>query len=671
MVAATTEPVPEPPPAATATTTMTTELPATTSTEDLGAQSVAHEQSASALDKKDHKAREFTPGCGLAIFSTELGTQAKRAIDSQCLPPVIVRSDGVKGVVDASRKWQARFRVQCLCIFPGQGWTVNDLWDAADLHLDTPAFCSEMLTFISRDTYHAARTFADDWIRAYPERLAVVGSDMANLHKTHDPFDIVDKIYNDGERAEFPRTFLWHVAHMMRHTLLETRPSHLRMPAHVRHHHATKAVARDTPGTTKPALLHDVEATKTATRKRNREITYSQPIKLTELTVTTSIEETTSANSAIFPATALPSEPPNSQRRVPSHEWPLSANRPVEPIGNLLSSMTGHPINSPNVSHQSLRVSKSQSRNMNAAAYQQTYPQGWSESAHRTGSGHYPRQPSSGMSHMHSPRFIPANMAIGQTMMAAGYVAPYTHGPPMMPGNMASIQHGYPNVAQNGLVFHPSAMIPGSHNAYGHQPYAVRGVSMGDMTNHGYYASSMTQHHVDQRTSMPRRGSKHNANGTLYDPYNGTNSDFSGQNGFSKGRKSSHNDNAFHKDRPRNASGSGVRPMHAAYNGERVASMPHNGGRYMGFSRMREHSEDDRSITEDRVTGCHEYWIGPENMTVTELFVGDLPIDVHIGEVTKMFESQTNISPANVSIRRPTKNDRPAQQPDRCHAFVA
>lgn len=670
--------MPEPPPAVMAAAT--TDMPAAMTNNKSEARTVDSRQSRTAPDEKDRKTIEFTPGCGLAIFSTELGAHPKRVVDRQSPPPVIVRSGGVKDVVDVSRTWQARYKVQCLCIFPGQGWTVNDLWDAADLHLDTSTFCADMLNFISRDTYHAASRFADDWIQAYPERLAMVGSDKTLQHNAHDSFAIVDKIYNEGERAEFPRTFLWHVAHMMRSTILGVRPptdvvavaSRLQLPAHVQHHDTAKVVNYGTSDPTKSASLHDVEATMTATRKSNRKITRSRSNKLIDPTANTSIEDTAPANSAKPPSKTLSSGPHHSQVRLPSQEWPLSANRHVEPVRNIPSSVSNFPLKSPTAPHQSLRVSKFPSRNMVATAYQQTHPHGWIENTNRTGSSHFPRQPSGGMSHLQSPRFMPANMSISQPMMAAGYVAPFAHGPPLMAANLASMQYNHPNVAPNGLVYHPTTMMPSPHSthAYAHQPFAVRGVSMGDMTNNGYYANGMAHQNVD-RTMMPRRGSNYNSNGTLYDPYNGTNSDFRGANGYGKGRKPSHSDNALHKDRIRNVSGSGVRPTNASYNTERVPSSSYNGGRYMGYSRLREHSEDDPSITEDRVAGCHEHWIGPDNTTVTELFVGDLPIDVHTGEVVKMFEMQTSISPASVAIRFPVKNDRPLQQPDRCHAFVA
>ncbi|KAI8934671.1 hypothetical protein NX059_008363 [Plenodomus lindquistii] len=641
-----------------------TSTPASMATERAPTQFKDMEPSVTVPAQINPKAQEFSPGCGLAIFSTELCTRAKRELQGHLRPPVIVRSDGVKGVVDAARNWQARFKVQCLCIFPGQGWTVSDLWDAVDVQLDTPSFCQEMLTFISRDTYHAARRFATDWIRAYPDRLPVVASDMAELHTTNDPFSMVDKIYSEGERGAFPRTFLWHVAHMMRASVLEMRlanaaaTSRDESPAGVQQRQRAKTMVQ-LATTDRTAFPEEAEASASAPRKKNRKITRPRPNKLTDETASV-----TPTAPAMIKSTSLP------MPTIASEPQPVNQN-----AGNITDNVTGQTMTSPIIPSQALKVLKGPPRSNGSIAYTQSgSSHNWAENNYRPTSGQYPgRHTSGGMPQLASPQYVVPNLASGQHVGPAGYISPYAHGSPMIAANMVPMPHYNPAMGQPGLMLHPSGMAPNPQMGpvYVSQPHTVRGASIGDMTNSGYYAPGMAPHVVHQQGSSARRPSNYNTNGgVLYDPYNGTNSNFREPTTYIKGKKPHYNDAPYQANRPRNVSSSGSRPAHVTHKLERTNHQPYYGTTNSYRTRTRENSEDDPTITENRSTGCHEQWIGPENATVTELFVGDLPMDASPGEVSKMFEQQMHIIPVNVSIRVPKRYDG-SMKSDRCHAFVA
>ncbi|EUC38976.1 hypothetical protein COCCADRAFT_81532 [Bipolaris zeicola 26-R-13] len=168
-----------------------------------------------------------------AFFSTELGTQPHRLIGSGLIPTVVRSTNDPVAVVQAARYWQIKYKSeytslrrayklvanygqdQCLCIFPNQRWTVEDLWDAADIFVEGRQFCEQMLTFIARDTLYAADKFAKDWAREHPDRFDFTGINIGNVYDFNDPLTALDQIFVFGELTSFPRAFLWHVAFIL------------------------------------------------------------------------------------------------------------------------------------------------------------------------------------------------------------------------------------------------------------------------------------------------------------------------------------------------------------------------------------------------------------------------------------------------------------------------
>lgn len=175
----------------------------------------------------------FGPGVRQGFFSTELGSRNRRRLEVHLVPAVARSPYDAAAVVQSARYWQTKFKSeytalvkthgsvadclqdQCLCIFPNQGWTPDDLWDATDIHIDGRMFCEQMLTFIARDTWYAADRFAKDWARAHFQQVDFTGVHIGNVYDLNDPLAALDQIFVFGELTSFPRPFLWHVAFIL------------------------------------------------------------------------------------------------------------------------------------------------------------------------------------------------------------------------------------------------------------------------------------------------------------------------------------------------------------------------------------------------------------------------------------------------------------------------
>ncbi|KAF1851824.1 uncharacterized protein K460DRAFT_42107 [Cucurbitaria berberidis CBS 394.84] len=669
-----------PPPLA---TTPTPDEPATMSAGKASASPTESDKPTAASMQSATVHQEFAPSTGAAIFSTELCTQPLRPAAGPPYPPVIVRGGGdeIKAVVDAAHYWQAKFKWQCLCIFPGQNWHINDLWDATDIHIESASFCQKMLTFIERDTYYAAKQFAEDWARVHSDRLDFVGSESAT--DPSDPFAIVDKVFTYGETIGFPRTFLWHVAHMMRTNIAEINGAK---------EAATEANRGQQPVPMEKLIKAALDATATDAEAASAVKSPSTETKVLVKSVPKSpTVETSSLTPAIPPAatpqappTELPAAPPTAPPTAPSQSAPRAAPKRMpshgpsqpsyhtEPMG---SNMGGVPLPTmppPYVPPQNMRGSQATPRSMGWGEYQ-PLTQGWPENVYRVPTGPYSRHASSTMSNMQSPQFTPVTMGMGQPMMPPpNAIPPYAQGPLMMSAPMAPNQHFDPAMVQQGIMpGQPMQMqVPPMGQAYVHQPHpaaGARGASMGDMTNTIYYSNNMPGQQWDARAPMPRQASNFNNGGMLYDPYNGANPKFNDAPGYNGGKKSGQSGFANQAGRPRKTSNPGNRPGYGQYGMDRPGNITTSGGRYSEHGFKKGRSEDDPVITQNRSSGCHDTWIGPKNETVTELFVGDLPDDVQVHELKQLFEQLAGISPSQVDI----KHAHEQHHHHRLHAFIS
>lgn len=216
-------------------TTSSTSNELATASVDQPQSDIATDMGEMIVESVQHATRDpkFGPGVRQAFFSTELGTQNPRRLELHLVPAVARSPYDAEVVVEAAKYWQTKYKSeyaaslkncgsvadylqgQCLYIFPNQGWTVEDLWDATDIHIEGRTFCEQMLDFIARDTWHAADRFAKDWARAHFQQVNFIGIHIGNVYDLNDPLSALDQIFVFGELTSFPRPFLWHVAFIL------------------------------------------------------------------------------------------------------------------------------------------------------------------------------------------------------------------------------------------------------------------------------------------------------------------------------------------------------------------------------------------------------------------------------------------------------------------------
>jgi hypothetical protein len=176
-------------------------------------------------------------------------------------------------------------------------------------------------------------------------------------------------------------------------------------------------------------------------------------------------------------------------------------------------------------------------------------------------------------------------------------------------------------------------------------------VSMGNMTNNMHHANNVMFQHQDPRAPMPRRPNQRNIQ-DLFDPYSGNNPKFNGVLGYSNGsRKGANNNFAPQPGRARKVSNMGGRDTYHRSNADYNANVSSSGPRNSDFNARRRLSEDDPTITGDSVSGCGHTWIGPKNLTVSELWIGDLPADVGENELIQLFKQIVGVTAIAISLR--------------------
>ncbi|KNG44967.1 hypothetical protein TW65_08208 [Stemphylium lycopersici] len=582
------------------------------------------------IDAVQHATRDpkFAPGARQAYFSTELGTRAPRSL-SPATVPVIYKSEQIP--------------CQCLCILPEQKWVAEDLWDTQDLHVEGREFCEEMLLFISRDTWYSANKFAKDWAQAHPDQFNFTGIQLGNVYDLNDPLTAVDKIFVFDELVDFPRVFLWHVAFIMIATWSD--------PSRTNNAAFGVGQAQNSATMRQQHRNSSVEATALdgkKLRKTNRKQRRSRPRKLTATTELLHAE--LSPNSAAVVAPTVPvlsNMQPTPQRAppfMPQHPGaPMfpPRNSGMEGIGMGMPSMA-----SPNMRAQAMNMLRG-NRNIGPESYNQ--PQGWTENNNRMAHGSYTRQPSGPMAGIQSPQYMssqPIGPHMAVPMMPGSAMGPYVQGSPLMPHPQYTIHPIDPTMASRGPIAYQPGMVQPSpvSQVFMRQPQGPHTTSMGDMTNI-HLQGPMGSQIVDPRAPMTRRAS-HQNNSLLFDPYSGNKRKFSGGSGYNIAKKGGPSTFVPPPNRGRKTSSSGGRAAHNSYN---PAIPP--GSYYTNFNPRRRLPEDDPAVTGDAVSGCGHTWIGPKNTSVNELWIGDLPQDIHEDELVLLFQQAVKISPTGISLR--------------------
>lgn len=159
-----------------------------------------------------------------AYFSTNAGEKPPRKAPGPPYPPVIVRGgDEAEGVWMFANYWRVKHPDLYHQVFHcDPPWAITDLWDDYDIHLETPEFLKKALYFIGNDNFIRARDYAVEWSRKNKKRLDSIARDMPHWGDPNDPLAIVNKIFIDGERQQYPRAFLFRVLSMMMQSMRTT-----------------------------------------------------------------------------------------------------------------------------------------------------------------------------------------------------------------------------------------------------------------------------------------------------------------------------------------------------------------------------------------------------------------------------------------------------------------
>jgi hypothetical protein len=611
---------------------------------------------AAAPEPKPHSGPSLTAPsqAGLAIFSTDLGRRPKRDPPGPPYAPVIVVSDKVRGVVDFARSWQAKYPKQYLCFFPYCGHNIHDLWDNADIHLHSPGFLQEALKFITQDNVMCARNYAIQWSINNRERLHVVAE--VEYHPAQ-PLAIVDDIFVNGETDEFPREFLWHVAHMMRYGMCEVAVKKKAVPseavagtvAKVADSNASKLNLQ-----TGPAAEHTSKAIPGNTRLPMapnsgnvlRKRTGRANIRNNKLTVSLEIDRQSHMM---------------TQAPIPVHDTftpqiPMQPHRhgyqPQVPMYPVTGPANARPMNVPPP-----RTGKT--RNYRSSSYSQAPQQpGWLENMPMVHPGQQSRQTSGTMSSMTSPQ-VHHQIPVGPPMGGSGFHM----GTMMSPPQVAAHMHPYQAPFQPGMQMGPRGAPMEFQQGYHGNHIGQRVVSIGDMTNSAPSFNTNLPHNDPNRPRHRRDSRTDRQPPRLYNPYK-EKPEFANIPFQSRQRKGSRNGpSQISGDQPRGrrqSSSSGV-PQYlgpgsfepAMSSGEMFRS-----GWGQAPNAADVHHPDPLSVDlSDPLRGCGPDWIGPENTAVRELIVFEIPSTVKEEDLIAFFRQNAGVEVFSVRLKT-DKNEK-------------
>ncbi|KAF2263419.1 hypothetical protein CC78DRAFT_274712 [Lojkania enalia] len=639
-----------------------------------------------------------------ALFSTDFGRKEKRKLMPP-YPPVIVRSDKIRGVVDYALYWLNERPEVYLCVFPQCGWIIDDLWDDYDIHLNSPSFLRDALTFITRDNVHRAKRFAYEWSEKYPGRVELLGGDTPSLYDWNDPLAIVDKVFVNGETDMWPRTFLWHAGNMMRMGMHIVERQQREVSVGVANAQGTsltgvasaqgvsdshgmdettsnddgKSSLKDKPAVEQeksiaadenqavPGRDNSEAGLSCETGKEIQKASRKRPMKLINYPAIPLPDEPVPSMSVDTQSSSIQATP--AQLHGHSHAQP-QLPRPELPNHKQIAPQSGPPstMASPFMHPQNIRNTKSrqgrsisgsynQSMSMPPQSFTQSFPTGgWGENVP---SSQRPQQPSSNLPTLQSPVVQPAFMAQQAMFQHMNSMGPFQPGqpimlPPMagngpMPSNPLShvpmLSSSSHSLGQGGPP-HNTTMMDQAQQNHPPSPYTPRSISIGDVANDAYMNC---QQRIDQTSYPSRRGGRGEKQPSLFNPYGQDRPDFVNIPPQPLGRKPVPNTLLSVGPRNRRFSvGPRGQGAYGHYNQDHGAI--HSGPPTTSLSYPQQHTQlvPDPSVTGDQVFGCDETWIGPQNNTVTSLWLAQLPPDVTDHDLREMFGSTLGLHLTNV-----------------------
>lgn len=259
-------------------------------------------------------------------------------------------------------------------------------------------------------------------------------------------------------------------------------------------------------------------------------------------------------------------------------------------------------------------------------------------------------------------------MAMNHTIVNVSQgMASFTYEQNLMASGVVPSQSLHHGILHLGMVPLHTIQTPSIAHGYARQLSGSQGplhaAPMADTTNM-HYPPNMPPQNIDPRHAGDRRYSQQHSSGALYDPYEGGNPAFKAA-GYSNSKKNNQNSFQGSNGRQRKTSFPGSRPYYTQYTNNGSGLPQPSGHRYPGSKGYR---EDDLAIVQDREHGCHIDWIGPQNITVDELFVKDLPGNIQDTELEALFHDGIGVKPTSVNIGIPFHTQHNLQT--RKHAFV-
>jgi hypothetical protein len=617
------------------------------------------------------------------------------------LPPLVVRSNKIQGIVDHARSMLANSPARYLCFFPQCGYTIHDAWDSHDIHIDSAEFLTEVLTFITRDNVYRARTYAHEWSQKNRHRLDFIAGEVPRMYDSNNPLSIVDRIFIDGETQSYPREFLWHVANMIRTGMVTAalKPQVITTADTDQDVHKvdenwvgnnavdTKLVVKVKPNNQAEEKETRPEAESwNETRKNNRTNSHSSRKK--KLTEQPDIESpiqgalivSSSAASTIvqpppvtYSTQTLPSVP---SCPLPKGHHSQPAEYSMEPRSHMLS---------PHMNTSTLRYPKgSRNARQGSGSYNQPPPHQGRIENHPTAPmfGHQPPRLSGAISATQSPRFTaPLPMGVQPNMNPGNSMMQFPRYPALTPPQNTLSQMSYGPIG--GPMMHPSTfpsqsmpydgpLMDLAQRDYTYGPPVLQFMPIGDMTNGPQHPYTTPSQRMEQCPSANRRTGYTNKQSGLFNPYGAEKPNFGtippqqgprkvGRNSFSnptgRGRKTS----LSSYSRP----GYGQQNFDRGDRGDRNG--PYGGSRQPEATISRSFSnnnlspmEVDPTITNDKERGCDEGWIGQNASYVTSLWVCNLPRDPDPTpeELTKFFEVTLRVPVLSVKMSM-DKNNSP------------
>ncbi|CAI6263425.1 unnamed protein product [Periconia digitata] len=531
-----------------------------------------------------------SPGSGAALFSTDDGRHPHRPPPGPPFTPVIVRSDPVLGVVGFANYWRNKHPHYYHCLFTQQGWGITDLWDRADIHLESPGFLKEVLKFITQDNEFRVHKFANKWSRDHTDKLDMIGGDMSDLFDPHDSLTFVYKIFTDGETESSPPEFLYQALYIMRTAMRRT--------VQEEEQHRASEAAMNGNSRRSSADQHFVDhAAYPAARTQSGGSVPFHP------------------HGARGPP---PGPPPSGYRAiVPSTNGQLRnpRNRPYR--SNSGSGRSGAPFQNQNMMGNAARVPSEQRCHQPPGPPfyndQSLHPHMQLEPGMMGNMGPMPHvnRPSP----LHSPPFLPSQ-AMCPPMLQHGQM-PLPPPPPTVP---LDPNHPVPNYIDT------ANMDPRG---------AARFV---DLTNNMQYTADRN---TDRHGSL-RGGHMMSRAPSLYNPYTEEPYKSASFTQVPSGRKGGRGSFSNPPTRGRNYS-SGYRGSFSnTFDKDDVpprTSSGHFNGDTGGFHYR---SVPNPDIVNDMESGCDSYRIGPKNTTVKKLYVSNLPDGIKEQELLIQFRKQAD-----------------------------